>query len=466
MTKIVKLTENDLVDIIKKVISEQTPDRKRFITKSQTKLTQGERTQGQSSYSKQYEAFKSEGQATEDNTKFNDLRIKVNSLVNFQERDNGYVKNILVGQSQIDLWEKIKIDDMYYAADIINAVISKSGSDAYKYCRLGTNKTAFELTDPSMTTPPEDDETPGEVDVVTIPSEIVQQDFFDNNSSALKQPGIDEFMATFIEPYKTALAKIRQTYPNAGICIQRMYIESSASRFRNQGGAKDMSFLQLSEARAKTVEYLLMNAYGKLGGNWCTGTRTTTINAKGQNGDGTSGPNPPVGYTFLPKGVDYNFDNFVDTRNMAPKDKATYEGKRNQFGTPEPADKGGAKAYEKYRYVRPTVDVELYYGDEKPNVPDTLEGEKIAPDKIESKGQKYWAVLYRWKFSIITGRRKFDRKKKKNHKNKEYQRVNKHHSVQEDPSKKCLKKSADKIKREMKKDKRRGRNYSDRYFSK
>ena len=81
MTKIVKLTENDLVDIIKKVISEQTPDRKRFISKSQTKLTQGV-----SSFSKQYEAFKSEGQATEDNVKFMDLYRNAKSLVNSQER--------------------------------------------------------------------------------------------------------------------------------------------------------------------------------------------------------------------------------------------------------------------------------------------------------------------------------------------------------------------------------------------
>ena len=458
MTKIVKLTENDLVDIIKKVISEQTPDRKRFISKSQTKLTQGV-----SSFSKQYEAFKSEGQATEDNEKFMNLYRNVKSLVNSQERDNGYVKNILVGQPQIDLWEKIKTDDMYYAADIIKAVISKSGSDAYKYCRLGTNKTAFELTDPSMTTPPEDDETPGEVDVVTIPSEIVQQDFFDNNSSALKQPGIDEFIATFIEPYETALAKIRQTYPNAGICIQRMYIESSASRFRNQGLAKDMSFKQLSEARARTVETLLMNKYVDLGSGWCTGKANLIINAEGQNKDGSSGPNPPVGYSFLTKSSNYDFNNFINPQPNQPFYK-DLEKRRSEFGTPEPADKGGAKAYEKYRYVRPTVDVELYYGDKKPNVPNTLEGEEIVPDKIESKGQKYWAILYRWKFSIITGRRKFDRNKKKNHKNKEYQRINKHGSVEPDPSKPCLKKSADKIKREMKRDKKRGRNYSDRYF--
>jgi hypothetical protein len=458
MAKIVRLTENDLVNIIKKVINEQTPDRKRFITKSQTKLNQGA-----SNYSKKYEEFKSKGQNTEDNEKFNDLRINANSLVNFTEKNNGYVKNILVGQPQIDLWEKIKKDDMYFAADIIDAVMSKSGSDTYKYCRLGTNKTAFELTEPPMTTPPEDDETPGEVDVVTIPSEIVQQDFFDNNSSALKQPGIDEFMATFVDPYEIALEKIKKTYPNAGICIQRIYIESSASRFRNQGDAKNMSFLQLSEARARTVENLLMNGYYDLGGTWCTGKRNTIINAKGQNGDGSSGPNPPVGYSFLTKSSNYDFKNFINPQTSDPFYKQL-ESRRNEFGTPEPADKGGAKAYEKYRYVRPTVDVEVYYGDPKPNVPDTLEGENVIPDKIENKGQKYWAVLYRWKFSLRKGRGKFDRKKNKNHKKKEYQRVNKHGSVQEDPSKECIKKSEKKIKREMRKDKKHGRNYMDRYF--
>jgi hypothetical protein len=208
MAKIVRLTENDLVAIIQKVISEQTPDRKKFIQRSSNKLTQGE-----SYYSKSYEKFKSEGQATEDNEKFMDLYRNAKSLI-YQEKVNGYVKNILVGQQQIDLWEKMKIDDMYFSADIINKVSKNlKGRYRYKYCRLGTRQSFSELETLPKTKPSTESETPPELDTIIMPSEVVQQDFFENNSWKLKPAGEDEFYETFIEPYDAALKNLRQSYP-------------------------------------------------------------------------------------------------------------------------------------------------------------------------------------------------------------------------------------------------------------
>jgi hypothetical protein len=400
MTKIVKLTENDLVDIIKKVISEQTPDRKRFITRSSTKLSQGDST-----YSQQYETFKSEGQATEDNEKFMTLYRNAKSLVN-QEKVNGYIKNILVGQEQIDLWEKIKTDDMYFAADVIQKFLYNSkGRDRYKYCRLGTRQSFTELEKLPKTKPSTNDVTPPELDTVILPSTVVQQDFFENNSWRLKPAGENEFYETFIVPYKTALLNIKKSYPNAGICVQSMSLESSASRFRNQGEAEDMNFEKLSEQRARHVETYLMNKYGTdLKAGWCTGKPNLTINAKGQNGDGSSGPNPPVGYSFLTKSSNYDFNNFINPQTSDPNYKQL-ESRRSEFGTPEAADKGGAKAYEKYRYVRPTVKIQVFYDVATEGADDKTLPVSTPPEKLIDPAQKYWAMFYTWRFSIGKGKK-------------------------------------------------------------
>jgi hypothetical protein len=401
MTKIVRLTENDLVVIIQKVISEQSPERKKFIQRSDTKLSQGD-----SYYSKKYEEFKSAGQATEDNEKFMDLYRNAKSLV-YQEKENSYVKNILVGQQQIDLWEKMKVDDMYFSADIIKKVSNNlKGRDRYKYCRLGTRQSFSELEKLPKTKPSIDSETPPELDTIIMPSEVIQQDFFENNSWKLKPAGENEFYETFIEPYDAALKNLRQSYPNAGICVESISLDASASRFRNQGDAENLSFEQLSQKRALGVETFLINGYGKLGGGWCTGKRTTTINAKGQNGDGTSGPNPPKGYTFLPKGVDYNFNSFIlPNPNPTDKNAQKLELKRTEFGTPEPADKGGAKAYEKYRYVRPTVKIQVFYDVDAPGEPNETLPDSIPPEKIVNPSQKYWAMLYTWRFRLGKGKK-------------------------------------------------------------
>jgi hypothetical protein len=401
MTKIVKLTENDLVAIIQKVISEQSPERKKFITRSSTKLSQGGK---ETSFSEDYETLKTQGQATEDNETFMKLYRNAQSLV-YQENQNGYVKNILVGQEQIDLWEKIKKDDMYFAADIIKKVLNNSkGRERYKYCRLGTRNSFTDLEKLPKTKPSTDDVTPPELDTVILPSTVVQQDFFENNSWRLKPAGENEFFETFIAPYKTALINLRKSYPNAGICVQSMSLESSASRFKNQGEAEDMSFEQLSEQRARGVETFLMNNYIELGGRWCTGKRTTTINAKGQNGDGSSGPNPPKGYSFLPKGTDYSKKNFIlpDANNPVGK---KLELKRTEFGTPEAADKGGEKAYEKYRYVRPTVKIQVFYDVATEGADDKTLPINTPPEKIIDPAQKYWAALYTWKFTIGKGKK-------------------------------------------------------------
>lgn len=388
--KVIKLTENDLVQIIKKVLNEQTPKRKRFIHKSQTTIKQNI-----SNFSSKYKKISDEGKAIEDNEEFLELYRNAQVFIS-QETKNNYVKSILVGDSQISLWDSMLKDRnspaYYFAADVIKKVIESLGRNRYKYARIGTRKSLDELTKLPKKQPGENVPTPPEIDTIILPSTVVQQDFFVNNSWELKQPGKDEFDLTFISPYETALKEIRETYPNAGICMESIYLEASASRFRNQGQAKDLSFEKLSIKRASTVAEFLIKGYKRLGAQWCK-DYNVKINAKGQNGDGSSGPNPPKGYSFLLKGDIYDFKNFK-IPGTVEGDK--YEPRRNEFGTPLTADKGGEKAYEQFRYVRPTVKIQVFYDESTPDTVEKTQPITEPPQEFKDPENLYWAVLYKW----------------------------------------------------------------------
>ncbi len=82
--------------------------------------------------------------------------------------------------------------------------------------------------------------------------------------------------------------------------VTEIKIESSASRFRNTEGAKDMSFAELAEKRMKTAEDYIRETLLKLEKDGQGKQQLVIDNGtkvikdwKGSNGDGTSGPNPP-----------------------------------------------------------------------------------------------------------------------------------------------------------------------------
>jgi len=408
MTKIVRLTENDLVNIIKKVISEQTPNRKRFI-KYTTKNIDSIR----SYYSKKYEELKSKGEATEDNEDFMVTYRAVKSLL-YEEKQNNYVRNILDGQSQIQLWDEMLVDESgkYFAADIIKAVKTNTGRK-YKYCRLGRGKEYNMLPSPSEGTPPGETCVKPDIDTINLPTNVSQTDFFKNNYWTLKESGMQEFYQTFVQPYKeykTEIKKESEGYKMKA-CIDSMSFKASASRFRNMGQADDLTWEQLSTKRAQTVKDFLFYSYNQIGIQWCPGKdeKSISYDVKGSNGDGSSGPNPPKGYTFLPKGVSYNFNKFVPS--------GTKEEDRGQYGTPLTADAGGEKAYEQFRYVIPQVNIIVGYELDKPGQEKPTPEKIPAPQIVKSAVDKYWAALYTWRFSFGGGGgkgflKKFKRKNK------------------------------------------------------
>lgn len=71
-------------------------------------------------------------------------------------------------------------------------------------------------------------------------------------------------------------------------------IYTSASRFRNTGNAANLTFAQLSELRAKSVDTYIRQQLGNL-----VEFPQPKIIAEGTNGDGSSGPNPLKPYAFF-----------------------------------------------------------------------------------------------------------------------------------------------------------------------
>ena len=73
-------------------------------------------------------------------------------------------------------------------------------------------------------------------------------------------------------------------------------ISTSASRFRNTGIAENMTFAELSQKRAESVDAYIREQLGSL-----VEFPQPVINSAGSNGDGSSGPNPPKEFAFVTK---------------------------------------------------------------------------------------------------------------------------------------------------------------------
>lgn len=131
-------------------------------------------------------------------------------------------------------------------------------------------------------------------------------------------------------------------------------ISTSASRYKNTQQAKNMSFGELSRERAKSVyNYMVAELSGLIPD---IKKAKVIFDTDGENGDGSSGPNPPEPNTFSTGGGEP--DSYVDS------------GDRDKFGTPHT----DSHDYEVYKYCRINfawrVDVEeLPDGDTIPDQP-------------------------------------------------------------------------------------------------
>jgi len=130
--------------------------------------------------------------------------------------------------------------------------------------------------------------------------------------------------------------------------IQSLDLYSSASRFRNSGKAADLSFLELSTNRLNTAQSIIFNKLSAIGVGSDASTKIT-LNPNGSNGDGTSGPNPPLQYKYVPKG-NVKMTPFCESNVQECKIGGKVV-KRNELGQPH----SNNTDYDKYKYVRGTV---------------------------------------------------------------------------------------------------------------
>ena len=153
----------------------------------------------------------------------------------------------------------------------------------------------------------------------------------------------------------------------------------SCSRFRNTNSrcdASNLTFAQLGQNRLETAKQYIVQELGKIG--IIIDDKTDfNFNAKGTNGDGSSGPNPPVGNKIPVDGT---------MNNLAP------ESKRNVVNGKTIAPHRDKSEYDKYKYVRGTIGLVFNDSYEDITPPEPNDDE---PDFIKIDVKEY--PVFMWK---------------------------------------------------------------------
>ena len=209
----------------------------------------------------------------------------------------------------------------------------------------------------------------------------------DNDKNLFKNNQWDESYAeTFVTEMKDLCALIQKQMsgltPPEGkpkAFLEAMYLQASASRLRNGGLAATLSFKQLSEKRLETARAIMTRELAAIGVlintetkyYFDTDAKPTDTNPMG-NGDGSSGPNPPIGKGFIAKG------NFPMSPNCGPSDTScTLNGKtvlRTECGTPHTNE----LEYDKYKFINGSV--KLIFNDDYTPEPVVTPGDDTKKD--------------------------------------------------------------------------------------
>jgi hypothetical protein len=272
------------------------------------------------------------------------------------------VRKTLSDENQIKLWDEILKTEVYFAADIIDYVMKHSW---VKQTVLGKNDEKGEEVDPGV---------PGEKEPkfpglnITTPIETNTSDYYPDNSWTLTPAGVKDIEESFVQPI------LEQKKNSKKSCVNYIKIDTSASRFRNTKGASDLTFEELSKKRSESTYQYLMGRLKEIGiTEWCS-TQKVELNYNGENGDGTSGPNPPSGNYYVPKG--------------GVSSKAVLDDKnRNEFGTPH----NSKVEYDVHKYNR--VNVGLAFDFSTPPVDGTEIPPKIK-EPVPNDGKKYNVKFY------------------------------------------------------------------------
>lgn len=181
--------------------------------------------------------------------------------------------------------------------------------------------------------------------------------FVDNNyetTDVFKQSVNEDI----INPLKSL--DIEESTNRSKFYLNSIKISTSASRFRNTESpdGKTYTFEELSKLRNDAAKNYIFNELKSIG---CLIDGDTKIDQiwQGGNGDGTTGPNPPIGFNYSENGKEV----------INPKKEGSP--KRNKYGEPH-ADK---KDYEKYKYLKVEMVITILRPEKEPEEKPTDEKE-------------------------------------------------------------------------------------------
>jgi hypothetical protein len=281
---------------------------------------------------------------------------------------------------RVALWDLLPDADKQKAADEFSKLAMKRGyetdapllivmkksfkkykkDDRYRMTSPGFNISTEIDTETKPANPPKEKKT-------FLISEENESELFKPNATGAN--GEEDFQGASYKEMVDNLGSIFERYLAGEITrLKKIKILTSADRYRNTGSAESLSWGQLSYARALTMARVIEGLAKSAGLDddiIAQLPKIIEIYAKGDNGDGTSGPNPPEGIKFGYYVKDGNGVKFVDGEDrktvtmIAVDDEGTptadsAEGAKTKSMDPE-ANKGD---YNKFRYNNIEVEYE------------------------------------------------------------------------------------------------------------
>lgn len=321
-------------------------------------------------------------------------------------------------QQQLAVWEEIKKNDPAYAADII---IYVKYNDWVERVVLKRYSDVDEVPPEELvkgTDPVQDETEPTQTETEPTQTEGIpmmgadfgvsgsgKNNLYIDNCYKVDSETKTKIDEEIVQPILDVLANIPETTDNKKLvnkmmqgkikftwrgCVNSINVTSSASRFRNTDGngcsASKLTFLELAKRRAENAkDYIIKQLITNKGMAWCSGAPIINLNYKGTNGDGTSGPNPPLNLAYyIPKGE-------YPMSPAAPPDKNEYNigGKvvrRDECGAPL----ARKSDYDQFKYTIINVDAAFNFELMEPETPEVTEPTKTTTpeDKSETPGDE------------------------------------------------------------------------------
>jgi hypothetical protein len=138
--------------------------------------------------------------------------------------------------------------------------------------------------------------------------------------------------------------------------IKSITIHASSDRYRNTGPAEKLSWAQLSLLRSQSMASLVVGLASKSGLSKEVVSRINSmimLDFKGENGDGTSGPNPPAPIKFGYYKSEGNKTVWKEGKDRNMMDLVTVDGEGTPSGEPKQVKAtpdSDKNAYKAYRY--------------------------------------------------------------------------------------------------------------------